>query len=401
MNDSMRVLHLLGERVKELSALHRTARILQDETRPVAETLTQVVSLLPAAWQYPESTRARIVFDGSEFATTGFASTDWSQQARFKLQSGEEGLIEVCYTVEMPHETEGPFLAEERDLIDSLAEMLRSYLQHKKADDTLKKAHDSLEQLVRQRTAELQTANKALRSQVDEYRRAQKQIEAHQRELSRLTSELSLAEARERRLIAGDLHDHIGQALAFIKMKVSLFQGNAVFCGFEDSLAEILTLLDQTISYTRNLTFELSPPVLYELGLTPAIEWLAESLERRHGLRTVVRTTGLHPALPDDLKVVLFKSVQEALNNVTAHAAATEAAVTVSVGSETVTIQVRDNGKGFNPDTVIASDGHHFGLFSIRERLGYLGGSLKIDSTPGNGTTLTLTAPYHALREDR
>ena len=99
----------------------------------------------------------------------------------------------------------------------------------------------------------------------------ERRIRAYQRQLRRLASELSLAEARERREIASDLHDHIGQALAYASQKVTTLRGNAVFSGMEDDLAEILTILNQAIRYTRNLTVEISPPVLYELGLPAAM----------------------------------------------------------------------------------------------------------------------------------
>ena len=97
------------------------------------------------------------------------------------------------------------------------------------------------------------------------------QIQSYQRQLRKLASELSLAEARERREIASDLHDHIGQALAFVSQKMSVLRGNSIFSGMEGDFAEILSILEQTIRYTRDLTVEISPPVLYELGLPAAI----------------------------------------------------------------------------------------------------------------------------------
>jgi signal transduction histidine kinase len=93
-------------------------------------------------------------------------------------------------------------------------------------------------------------------------------IDQYQRQLRRLSSELSLAEARERREIASDVHDHIGQALAYVTQNISVLQGNAIFSGMEEDFSEILSILNQTIRYTRDLTVEISPPVLYELGLS-------------------------------------------------------------------------------------------------------------------------------------
>ena len=234
--DQDQILYKLGERVKELTALHRTARILQDDLRPVEDIMREITSLLPDAWQYPEITGARIRFHESEYATPNFRKTPWVQTATFTTRTGEAGSLDICYLAERPDAREGPFLAEERDLIESLAEMLRSYFQHKIADEALQQAHDNLEQLVHARTVELRRTNEALEKQVAEYRVARGKIDKHQRQLRQLASELSLAEDRERRDIASDLHDHIGQALAFIKIRLQQFQGDAMFSGFEKSI---------------------------------------------------------------------------------------------------------------------------------------------------------------------
>ena len=123
-------LHKLQERVKELTALHRTARILQDSGRASADMVREIAALLPPAWQYPEVTTARIRFRDICAATPGFCETAWMQIARFDAHAAEEGTIEVAYLEERPPEAEGPFLAEERELIESLADMLGSYFLH-------------------------------------------------------------------------------------------------------------------------------------------------------------------------------------------------------------------------------------------------------------------------------
>jgi signal transduction histidine kinase len=386
------LLHNLGERVKELTALHRTARLLQDDLRPTSELMRDVVALLPDAWQFPETTGARIRFQSLSTSTPNFLETHWLQVSSFTVRGGSAGEITVCYLVEKPEAAEGPFLAEERDLIDSLAEMLKSYFQHKLADEDLQRAHDNLEQQVRERTAQLQKTNAALQEQVSEYRKAEQRIDSYQKQLRKLASELSLTEARERRAIASDLHDHIGQALAFIKMRISQFQGDAIFCGFEETIGEIMTLLEQTIRSTRDLTFEISPPVLYELGLEAAIGWLAEEFQKKHGIKVkVVVRNSINP-LNDELQVMLFKSVQELLTNVAKHAGARKVVVTLDRHENQIRITVEDDGRGFDPDQASAhfGDSAGFGLFSIRERLRYLGGGMQIDSLPGSGARVSV-----------
>jgi two-component system, NarL family, sensor kinase len=361
------LLHTLRERVKELTALHKTARILQDETKPVAGVLQALVALLPPAWQYPEITCARIQFGEYDVQSISFAESRWVQKSAFTTRNGEVGSVEVFYREERPLADEGPFLKEERDLIDSLADMLCSYFQHKLADQALQKAHDELEQLVRARTEQLR----------------------------RLASQLSLTEARERRVIAEDLHDHIGQALAYTKMNVAQFRGNAIFCGFEDKIDEILSLLDKTIRYTRDLTVEISPPVLYELGLEAGLVWLGEREQKAHALKVVVDVPTLRGQLSEDAKVTLFKSVQELLANAAKHARARRVDISMSETSGGVIVIVHDDGCGFEPEKVTKFDGgsDRFGLFSIRERIDYLGGQMEITSQPGQGTTVTLHVP--------
>jgi signal transduction histidine kinase len=389
-------LHKLGERVKELTALHHTARLLQDNQRPAADVIRDVVGLLPNAWQYPEITAARIRFGPYDVATPNYVETPWVQSVIFTIGDGASGSAEVRYLEQRPDETEGPFLSEERDLIKSLAEMLRSYFQHLLADDALRKAHDNLEQQVRERTAALSDSNEALQAQIAEQMRARQQITTYQEQLRKLNSELSLAEARERRAIAADLHDHIGQALAFVRMRVTEFRGNAVFCGFEDAIDEILMLLDKTIQYTRSLTFEISPPILYELGLEAAIEWLAERFESKYGFRVKVVSDGNSVALREEVQIVLFKCVHELLMNAAKHSQAKRVTVTIACGRANFQIAVADNGKGFDTTMMeaVADTSNAFGLFSVRERLKYLDGKFEISSTVGKGTTAILEVPF-------
>ena len=385
---------VLSERIKELTALHKTARLLQDDSKPIGELLAELVEYLPPAWQYPEVTRARISVNGLIATTAGFRVTPWMQAAEIQMRGREPGTIEVCYLEERPQLVEGPFLAEERELIDSLAEMLRNYLEHRSAMDEIKLAHDNLERLVNDRTLELREANAALSRQIDDYQRAQREIETYQRQLRKVAAELSLTEARERRDIASDLHDHIGQALAYIRAKIAGFSGDAVFCGFEQSLSEISRLLDQTIKYTRTLTFEISPPVLYELGLGPSLEWLGEQFAKKHHLKVTVEAEPLDGKLPDEIGVFVFKSVQEILTNGAKHAQARTIRMRMTRTENCLEVVVSDDGIGFDVNAcgIDATNGG-FGLFSIRERLKHLGGGITIDSEPGKGTCVTVSVP--------
>jgi signal transduction histidine kinase len=358
--------HRLQERVKELTALHRTARLLQDTTSPLDEVMPQVVALLPPAWMHADVAVGCIRCGDQGWSTPGFRETEWLQREEFRLRDGTSGDVTVAYLEARTDAVEGPFLAEERDLIRSLAELLRACFQHRADDAALVAANESLERQVAERTASLR----------------------------RLASEACLAEERERRRIAEDLHDHLGQALALIGIRLRHLRGDAMFGGHGGALEELVALSDQAIRYTRGLTFELSPPILYELGLGPALEWLGEDTARRHGLRVKVRGRARQP-LPDDLKVMLWKSARELLHNVIKHAGARAIEVTLEVRDDVVTLTVGDDGNGCDPAQARAGDGARFGLFSIEERLRQLGGSMDVDTAPGRGMRVSLSAPIH------
>ncbi len=226
-------------------------------------------------------------------------------------------------------------------------------------------------------------------------------IEDYQKQLRRLASELSLVEARERRKIASDLHDHIGQALAYVTQKVTALQGNTIFSGMEEDFSEIVEILNKTIRYTRNLTVEISPPVLYELGLTAAIEWLAERAYQRYELKVSVGQSGTPLEISEDIRVFIFKAVQELIRNAAKHAQAASVTVQINWDQAGFEIIVQDDGRGFDTQKFDSDHGADccFGLFSIRERLSYLGGSFEVSSTPGRGTTISIHTPYQINKE--
>ncbi len=216
-------------------------------------------------------------------------------------------------------------------------------------------------------------------------------IREYQEQLRRLASELSSAEERERRAIATDLHDHIGQALAVMRMKLIQLRGNAVFSGLDGSIHEILSLLEKTIAYTRTLTFEISPPILYQLGLSAAVEWLTEQTKVKHGVTVLLKVDG-EPVLSDENKALFFSCVRELLMNVVKHAGVPEASVQISGGEAHAKVVVEDHGAGF--DLASREECAHrdcgFGLFSVRERLRAMGGDVAIDTALGRGTKVTL-----------
>lgn len=352
----------LQERVKELTALHSTARLLQDAGCDLDEVMPRVAALLPPAWQHPDCAGGRIRWQEGRWCTPGFVESPWLQSEVFRLRDGREGDVAVSYGRECPPADEGPFLREERDLIRSLADLLRAYFQHRCDDAAIVSANERLERQVAERTAGLR----------------------------RLAREVCLAEERERRQIAEDLHDHLGQALAVMKIRLQQLRGDAMLGGHNRALEELLALSEQAIHYTRGLTFELSPPVLYELGLGPTLEWFGERIEAKHDLRVRVKAKG-RADLPDDLKVMMWKCCRELVHNVIKHASARNLTIALESGDAGMVLEVADDGCGFDPAGPRDPGADRFGLDSIEERLRDFGGRMEIASAPGKGTRVRLT----------
>ncbi|MGV3773511.1 MAG: PAS domain-containing sensor histidine kinase [Verrucomicrobiales bacterium] len=231
---------------------------------------------------------------------------------------------------------------------------------------------------------------------IDERKTSEKQLLAYQEQLQSLASELSLSEERERRRIATNLHDQIGQTLAFARLKLgTLKKALSVEATSGPSVAEVQGLIEQAIMDTRSLTFELSPPVLYELGLVPAVEWLARKFQKEHSIVTRFNDDGLAKPLDDNFRIVLFQAVRELLVNIVKHARATHVQVLMRRDADAIRIIIEDDGIGFDPATIHSHGDptRGFGLFNVRERVEYLGGKVKVRSENGHGTRVTLIAP--------
>jgi signal transduction histidine kinase len=160
----------------------------------------------------------------------------------------------------------------------------------------------------------------------------------------------------------------------------------------------VYDLLDEAIQRTRSLTSEISPPVLYELGLVPALRWLCDRMDEEHGIQCDVEDDAQPKPVNDDLRLVLFQGVRELLLNVWKHARAGRCTTTVRQCDDYIVITVSDDGIGFDAQTVRRGAGEGFGLFNIRERLSHLGGSLEISAPPGAGTAVTMSAPLQCCR---
>ncbi|MBS0184134.1 MAG: PAS domain S-box protein [Nitrospira sp.] len=218
--------------------------------------------------------------------------------------------------------------------------------------------------------------------------------------LRALASELNLAEQRERKRLAIELHDHLQQILVLGKIKLG--QGKRLLAEMAPAAAKLMKetddVLAEALQYTRTLVSDLSPTVLRDHGLAAALQWLGTNMQRYEQTVTVTVPENWELTLPEDQVVVLFQSVRELLINSAKHAGTAEASLTMEQREGNLCITVQDEGKGF--DLALATDGtphggisSKFGLFSIHERMRALGGSFDLQSLSGQGTTATLVLP--------
>ncbi len=227
----------------------------------------------------------------------------------------------------------------------------------------------------------------------------EKEINRHREELSKLTSELSLAEQRERDRIARELHDGVSQLLSSSFLRLSLLKESELPPAARESATIICGILEQALEQTRSLTFELSCPMLSELGLAAALEELCSTMS--HERNILIEFDGGQEGLPltMDQKTVLYRSTRELLNNVLKHSGAQWARVQMKRKGAYARISVEDDGRGFDASTAGKgfSPSGGFGLFNMSEYLRHAGGELNVESSPGGGTEVVLTMP---LEED-
>ena len=243
--------------------------------------------------------------------------------------------------------------------------------ERKEAETALVNLTGELERRVAERTQDLADSQERLRA---------------------LTTELNVAEQRERRRLAAELHDYLAQMLVVGRLKLSQALQKLGPGAPREPIQEADEIFDRSLTYTRSLVAQLVPPVLEQFGLAAALLWLGDEMRRR-GLTVGVNVPREAPPLSIDQAALLYQSTRELLMNVMKHSQTTHAEVTMTFGGDQpLVVTVTDRGAGFDPAVAqVARD--KFGLFSIRERMQALGGSFAVESAEGQGTMATLTLP--------
>jgi signal transduction histidine kinase len=264
--------------------------------------------------------------------------------------------------------------------------------QQKRTEEALQKARDELERRVEERTAELKREIKE-RKQVEE---ALRESESHLRYLS---SQLLTAQENERKRIALELHDSIGQTLSALKFSVEntlkqVDDNNPNACA--EALSTAIPLVQESIEEVRKIAMDLRPSILDDLGILATISWFCREFQTIYsGIRIQQQLDIQEDDVPDPLKITIYRILQEAFNNVTKHSEADLVRLSLRKTDATIALAVEDNGLGFNPEDVfsVESSSRGIGLASMRERTELSGGSFSIESTEGKGTIIRALWP--------
>jgi PAS domain S-box-containing protein len=329
----------LSERVKELTVMYSVAHLMQLEEKSTLALMEEITSLLPPAWQYPEIAAARVQLGELEFRTPNFRSSRWSQKAEFTATDGRKGTVEIVYLAKRPPAAEGPFLAEERKLINGVAQALKGYWERR-----------------------------------------------------RLKAEVLEISEREQRRIGQDLHDGLIQHLrGIVYLHHALHERLVRRSAPEaDDGARITQLLDQAVDQARCLARGLFPVELAATGLMHALRALAVTVEGIYGISCRLfcpKSVLIHD---NPTATHLYRIAQESVHNAVRHGNATQVVIALSATHGAVTLRVKDNGQGF-PQVLPEMRG--MGLEIMKYRARTIGGQLSLKPNARKGTVLTCVLP--------
>jgi len=363
----------LGKRVKELNCLYAFSNLVERPDISLPEIFQGFVNIIPPGWQYPETTCVRLVLEDQIFKTANFMETIWKQSSPILVDGRHAGTLEVYYLEEKPECDEGPFLKEERNLIDALAGRLGKTIQRLWAEEALQKAYDGLERRVVERTQELR----------------------------HLSSKLLKTQEEERKRIAGELHDSIGASLGAIKFKIEnaieqMEEGIAT----PGSLKDLIPTVQQAIEESRRIMADLRPSMLDDLGILPTINWYCREFQKTYSHIHIEKQIDIEEDnVPASLKTVIYRILQEALNNVAKHSKADLTHLSLMKTESRIELIIQDNGQGFDVKNILSVESYRrgLGLGSMKERTELSGGSFSIESIKGKGTVIRASWPIEQL----
>ncbi|MBC7948597.1 MAG: PAS domain S-box protein, partial [Chitinophagaceae bacterium] len=351
-----RVRFLLNERVKELTTLYQASRLLETEEKPIDDMLGEIVSILPGGWQHSNVAAARITLGDMEITSPNYGPGYHRQMAHFTGPKGETGIVEVVYLEKMKGSVEEIFFTEERNLMKMVAEMIRIYLARKHEAMELKKSQQEI---------------------LDQKVQAQKTI----------TRAVLNAEEKERNKIGQELHDNINQILVSIKLYLSM-AGEKDGADGKQLIKNSVALIDNAIREIRALSNSQVTPVR-EINLEELIRSLIDKLDDSTRIVSTFQYAVNGKVIADDLKLNIYRIIQEQINNLLKHAGASKLSIRIVIEENYLQITTSDDGKGFDP----SAKRKGIGLSNIMNRVESFNGTLTIESGEGKGTKMTIRIP--------
>jgi signal transduction histidine kinase/CHASE3 domain sensor protein len=346
--------YLQNERIRELTTLHKVSQLLQSENISDAQLLQKIVTIIPGGWQHPDKAATRITWGNEIFESDNYLTGPQKQSARFQSFDGKTGTIDLVYLEEMAAEVEEPFLQEERNMLNTLAEMLEAYFDRKLAEERLHQSYQEIRQLA---------------------------------------SYIETAREDEKIRIAREIHDDLGQQLTGLKMDLSWLAQKLSSNGtnLHGKIEEMKGLLDEIVGSVRRISSDLRPGILDDLGLVAAIKWQSREFQKRSGINTQFHSSSSELNLPSNLSTGLFRIFQESLTNVARHSKAHQVTASLDKVGNNLILKISDDGIGFNVSNI--GKKRTLGLLGMKERTALMGGQYEIVSEEGSGTSVKVSVP--------
>ena len=467
----------LEERLKELNCLYGISNLVEQQYISLEEILQGTVDLIPPSWQYPEITCARIIIQDREWKTKNFQETIWKQASDIKVHGELSGNLEVYYLEEKPEISEGPFLREERNLINAITGLTGRIVERKQGEEALRASEDKYrsifeniqdvyyevtldgkileispsieevsiykreeiighslydtyvdpkkrEELVKELLKNGKVTNyeillkdkddsqgycsitaKLVRDKhgnpikiigsmhnISERKQAEEQIHA-------LTQELMKAQENERQMISCYLHDNMAQNLSALIIDCETLLDNqpSILPEIRQKVSEMSKMLRECIKEVRNLSYDLRPPVLDELGLVQALFQYCDDFSEDNGINVDFHSAGMKDLKLDfDIEINLYRLIQEGLVNIKKHAAASHVTIRLVAAFPNIILRIDDDGIGFDVQKRMATitKEKRMGIRSMEERAKLLKGEMEIQSKPDQGTKISIKFPY-------
>ena len=278
------------------------------------------------------------------------------------------------------------------DLLGRLADLYAIAVLRMWSEGELERYREHLEELVRERTNDLERMNEQLQREIAERRKKEEELRVNAERLRALSARLESFREEERRRISLEVHDRLGQALTGLKINLALL-GKKVAgeAELEERIADMSALLDETIQSVREISTALRPGVLDDLGLAVALDWQLRQFAELTGVECSLTSHVDEVSLDREMNVALFRIAQEALTNVARHARASRVDVRLACEEGEVVLEVRDDGRGASEEEV--EDAGALGILGMRERARVFGGEVAVQGKRGEGTALLVRIP--------